>query len=138
MTRVLVTGSRSWKPIDLATEVLARLREHYGDDLVVVHGAFHGGIDAAFAAGCKALGVRQEPHRQLHRTAGSRVGLGENASMLAAGADLCLVFHRELADSKVAADCVIRALEAGIETWWYSGLTCEPRQIRSWADVMLG
>jgi hypothetical protein len=143
--RVLVTGDRRWYAPDLAVQVVNRLLVRYGPSLVIVHGAAEG-IDRSFAEACFALGVEQEAHparwkdlkavgavvrydRRKHPY-NSNAGPERNAEMVAAGAEMCVAFHRFLAASSGTKDCVWRAIEAGIPTYLIDSEKAEPRRLR--------
>jgi hypothetical protein len=130
--RVIVAGDRHWYAPDLAKQVVNRLLLRYGTGLVIVHGAATG-IDSSFAEVCDDLGVAQEPHparwkdlkapgavirydRRNHPY-NANTGPERNAEMVAAGAEMCVAFHRFLAGSRGTKDCVRRANEAGIPTY---------------------
>jgi hypothetical protein len=144
--RVLVTGDRRWYAPDLAVQVVNRLLCRYGPDLVIVHGAATG-IDASFAEACADLSVEQEPHparwKDLKAVGAvvkydwrrhpynANAGPERNAEMVAAGADMCVAFHRFLTESRVTKDCVRRAIEAGIPTYLIDSDKAEPRRLRA-------
>jgi hypothetical protein len=144
--RVLVTGDRHWYAPNLAEQVVNRLLVRYGPDLVIVHGAATG-IDASFAEACADLGVEQEPHPARwkdHEAVGAVVkydrrrhpynanaGPERNAEMVAAGAEMCVAFHRFIAGSKGTKDCVRRAITAGIPTYLIHSEKAEPRRLRA-------
>jgi hypothetical protein len=52
--------------------------------------------------------------------------------MVAAGAGMCVAFHRQLAWSRGTNDCVRRAIEAGIPTDLIESEEASPRRL--WAD----
>jgi hypothetical protein len=51
------------------------------------------------------------------------------APMIAAGADLCLAFHRDLANSKGTKDCVRQAIVAGTPVWLLETEEGKPKQL---------
>jgi hypothetical protein len=51
--------------------------------------------------------------------------------MVAAGAQMCIAFHRRLAYSRGTKDCVRRALEAGIPAYLIDSEATEHRQLRA-------
>jgi hypothetical protein len=59
--RVIITGSRDWSCRVLAEQIVNRLVDSYGADLIVVHGDALG-VDRAFRDACRAAGVAEEPH----------------------------------------------------------------------------
>jgi hypothetical protein len=50
--------------------------------------------------------------------------------MVAAGAKMCIAFHRLLTESHGTKDCVRRAIEAGIRTYLIDSEKAEPRRLR--------
>jgi hypothetical protein len=144
--RVLVTGDRHWYAPDLAVQVVNRLLARYGRDLVIVHGAAPG-IDWSFTQACADLGVKVEVHpaRWDHLDApgaivrvnkdglryNANAGPIRNAEMVAAGAEMCIAFHRFLAGSSGTKDCLRRALAAGIPTYLIDSKKAEPTRLRA-------
>jgi hypothetical protein len=103
-------------------------------------------IDASIADACFALGVEQEAHparwkdlkavgavvtydRRKHPY-NANAGPERNAETVAAGAEMCIAFHRFLTGSKGTKDCVRRAIEAGIPTYLIDSEKAEPRRLR--------
>jgi hypothetical protein len=143
--RVLVTGHRRWYAPDLAVQVVNRLLCRYGPDLVIVHGAATE-IDARFAKACDDLGVNHEPHSarwkdlkapgvvikydRRNHPYNANAGPERNAEMVAAGAEMCIAFHRFLTESRGTKGCVRRAIEAGIPTYLIDSEMAEPRRLR--------
>jgi hypothetical protein len=117
--RVIITGDRNWYAPDLAAEVVKRLLVRYGPDLAIVHGAAPG-IDWSFTQACGDLGVKAEVHParwDLLEVPGAIVrqnkdglrynanaGPIRNAAMVAAGAGMCVAFHRYLRQSRGTKD----------------------------------
>jgi hypothetical protein len=115
--RVIVTGDRDWYAPELAAEVVKRLLVRYGPDLVIVHGGATG-IDWSFTQACGKLGVKIEVHparwddlespgavireNKYGVRYNANAGPIRNAEMVAAGAGMCVAFHRFLARSNVA------------------------------------
>jgi hypothetical protein len=54
-----------------------------------------------------------------------------NAAMVAAGAGMCVAFHRFLRQSRGTKDCVRRAIEAGIPTYLIDSEEARPRRLRA-------
>jgi hypothetical protein len=149
--RIIVTGDRNWFAPDLAEQVLNRLMVRYGPNLVIVHGAATG-IDRSFAEACGDLGVEQGAHParweeldhpeavirydKRNRPYNANAGPIRNAEMVAAGADLCLAFHRAISSSKGTKDCARRAIAAGIPTYLIDSERAEPRRLKA-GDVRL-
>jgi hypothetical protein len=143
--RVLVTGDRHWYAPDLAMQVVNCLLARYGPDLVIVTGAATG-IDTSLAEACDDRGVAPEPHPARWRDlkAPEAVILYDrrkhaynanawpvrNAEMVAAGAEMCIVFHRFLTASRGTKDCVCRTIAAGIPTYLIDSEKAEPRRVR--------
>ncbi len=121
--RIIVTGDRNWYAPDLAEQVINRLLVRYGPGLVIVHGAATG-IDRSFAEACGEIGVDQEAHParwdeldhpeaairydKRNRPYNANAGPVRNAEMVAAGAEMCLAFHRAIGVSKGTKDCTRR------------------------------
>jgi hypothetical protein len=130
--RILVTGDRYWPCHLLAEPILRRLIARHGEGIVIVHGNSEG-IDEAFASACSVLGIVSEPHpaawddlsqpdaRIMTRFDGSKydaqAGPRRNAEMIALGAEMCLVFHRNLKFSVRTKECARQVTRAGIPTW---------------------
>lgn len=139
-----MTGDRNWYAPDLSEQVLNRLLLRYGPGFVIVHGAATG-IDRSFAEACGELGVDQEArparwealdvpeavirHDKQGRAYNANAGPIRNAEMVAAGADLCLAFHRAISASKGTKDCARRAIEAGIPTYLIDSEKAEPKRL---------
>jgi hypothetical protein len=143
--RVIVTGNRQWYAPDLAEKLVNRLLRKYGPGLVIVHGAATG-IDQSFAEACTNLGVEQEAHparwddldlpgavlrHKNGRPYNARTAAVRNAAMVAAGAGMCVAFHRFLRQSRGTKDCVRRAIEAGIPTYLIDSKAARPRRLRA-------
>lgn len=139
--RVILTGSRSWND-DLTIEhALTTALEHFGRDLVLVHGACPLGADAIAGRIATELGIPQEPHPAdwdrcapecpsldpYHRRTRGRgdeahpgtlpdycpkAGPRRNREMVALGADFGLVFMHGV--SYGTAHCWRLIREAGI------------------------
>jgi ABC-type sugar transport system substrate-binding protein len=130
--RIMVTGDRYWPCHLLAEPVLRRLIARHGQGIVIVHGDSEG-VDEAFAKACTQLGVTSEPHltawddlsqpdaRIMTRFDGTKydaqAGPRRNAEMIAQGADMCLVIHRNLKFSVRTKECARQVTHAGIKTW---------------------
>jgi hypothetical protein len=144
--RIIVSGDRNWNAHDLAEEVVERLLIRYGRDIVIVHGAAPG-IDWAFTRACQDLSVKQEAHPArwneldapgavIRQTKdgmryNANAGPVRNVEMVAAGAGMCIAFHRHLAWSRGTKDCVRRAIEAGIPTYLIKSDEGRPRRLRA-------
>jgi hypothetical protein len=129
--RVLITGDRFWACRDLATAILRRLIQRYGPDLVIVHGGGCG-VDQSFDTACHELGIKVEAHPVNHEWVrhGNMERPLRNAAMVAAGADLCIAFHRDLAQSRGTKDCARQAIAAGIPTYLVDSEQARPQRLR--------
>jgi hypothetical protein len=144
--RVFVTGDRHWYAPELAAEVVKRLLVRNGPDLVIVHGAAPG-IDWSFTQACGNLGLKVEVHParwDLLDVPGAVVRVNKdglrynanagpirNAEMVAAGAGMCVAFHRFLRQSRGTKDCVRRAIAAGIPTYLIDSKAARPWRLRA-------
>jgi hypothetical protein len=149
--RVIITGDRNWYAPELAAEVVRRLLIRYGPDLVIVHGGASG-IDWSFTQPCGNLGLKVEVHPARWDELDARgaviwensygvrynanAGPIRNGEMVAAGAGMCVAFHRFLRQSRGTKDCVRRAIEAGIPTYLVDSEEPRPRRLRA-DDVRL-
>jgi hypothetical protein len=113
---------------------------------VIVHGGAPG-LDWSFTEACADLGVPVEIHPArwdvldvpgaIVRTNkdglryNANAGPIWNAAMVAAGAGMCVAFHRFLARSRGTKDCVRRAIEAGIPTYLIDSKAARPRRLRA-------
>lgn len=112
LTRVLVTGSRSW--YDEAT-IKLHLRELFDEHprAILMHGAARG-VDAVAARLWRSWGGAVEAHRADWERYGPRAGYVRNARMVERAPIVCIAFiHNQ---SKGASMCVELARAAGIET----------------------
>lgn len=118
MTRILVTGSRTWA--DYATIHNHLAGYWYGQNrgpLTVVHGACPRGADQIASEWVRALRhpeVTEERHPADWNRLGNRAGYARNADMVKLGADICFAFI--LDRSRGATHCAELAERAGIRT----------------------
>ncbi|MCT2591104.1 DUF2493 domain-containing protein [Streptomyces sp. N2-109] len=122
--RVLITGSRTWDDLHAVRTALAHTLASLPPEqpLVVVHGDCPAGADimaktwalTTFTAACTDdyQRVTEEPHPPAWHLHGRAAGPIRNASMVQAGADLCLAFIRN--GSHGATHCAQLAERAGI------------------------
>jgi acetylglutamate kinase len=132
-TRILITGDRHWENRRLAREIVRRLVERYGSNIVIVHG---GGcdIDQAFSVACQDLRIPVEAHPVTDdwiRRYGAEERPLRNKAMVELGADLCIAVHRYLVNSTGAKDCVRQALAAGIPVYLIDSAAVRPRRIQA-------
>ncbi|MQA06004.1 MAG: DUF2493 domain-containing protein [Streptosporangiales bacterium] len=131
MTRLLITGSRTWTTPIPVWDALDTWRHHAhaaGETFVVVHGACHRGVDAFTAAWCQRHRqdplVVEEPHPADWRSHRRAAGVIRNHAMVALGADACIAFIRD--HSPGASHCATSAAIAGIPVtvhqWGREGL----------------
>lgn len=111
MPRLIGTGSRAFTDRALVFDVLAKAREVYGPDLIVVYGVAGRGADQLIRQASKALGLELDPHpadwtgpcrpacRPGHRkrrrdlsTYCPAAGVYRNQAMVDRGADACVAF----------------------------------------------
>jgi hypothetical protein len=129
VSRVIVTGSRSW-PDRAAVEHALGVALRIYRPLVIVHGACATGADAMAEAWAQRAGVETDPfeadwdhcgpecqpgHRRRRRDGSEfcpAAGPRRNARMVAAGARICLAFP--LPGSRGTEGCIRLAEAAGI------------------------
>lgn len=119
MIRVLVTGDRNFNCPDLAREILDKVVDKHGRDLVLVHGCGNG-VDASFAQAARDIGLTVEAHFADWRDGGLSAGPKRNQEMVDAGANFCLAVHHAIAWSKGTRDCVSRCIKAKIPVFLFS------------------
>lgn len=112
MTRVLVTGSRSWPHPEQVRQALSELAEP-NSLLTVVHGACPIGADAVADQWARSNAFVNERHPANWRPNGTfdrAAGFKRNAEMVALGADICLAFiHNHSAGATHTADLAEKA-----------------------------
>jgi YspA, cpYpsA-related SLOG family len=126
--RILITGDRHSHCPEPTANILRRLVDRYGNDLVVVHGAAPG-VDQSFAEACGEVGIPAELHLANWDALGKAAGPKRNREMVELGANPCLAFHRTLAASKGTKDCVRQALAAGITAYQIGSEEAVPKRI---------
>lgn len=131
MTRIIITGSRSWECHALADKVIARLIDRYGaDDLIIVEGE-QKGVDLTFRAAAERAGLYVEPHPARWGNYGDNAGPMRNREMVRAGATLCIGVHNHIAVSRGTRNCISQAFRASIPCYLIESETGEPRLIKN-------
>lgn len=106
--RLLVTGDRDWTDEDRIRRVLRMLMP-----TTVIHGASRGADKMAENVAIE-MGIPVEAYPAYWRKYGRAAGPIRNKEMIEAHPDLVVAFHDNLDESKGTADCVNRAIKAGI------------------------
>jgi len=118
MARILVTGSREFSSLEIASAALSEARWHFGSILTVVHGGARG-ADRILAAMAQEFGFDVEAHPADWQANGKAAGFIRNQAMVDAGADMALAFLVEGHACRGTRDCGRRAKAAGIPVRWY-------------------
>jgi hypothetical protein len=113
--RILVTGDRFWVCYEIASRIVHRLIDRYGSDITIVLGGGTG-VDEAFNRACRELGITAEAHIAEWRWHGNLAARKRNHKMIAAGAKMCMVLHRDIKACRDTKDCVRQARSAKIPT----------------------
>lgn len=131
-TRILVTGSRTWKDEEFIRGCLdALVRSDWlggnPQGWVLVHGACPEGVDAIADRWAVDRGIGRDPHPAKWKEFGKLAGFRRNAEMVQLGAAVCLAFLRVCEKPEHekhrphgthgAADCAAKARTAGIPVW---------------------
>lgn len=114
--RILVTGSRNWRSVEMVEDVLrdaVRTLDVHPRDVVLVHGDAKG-LDHIASKAASRMGMRLEPHPAQWGRDGRAAGNYRNSRMVALGADIALVFPTS--SSSGTWDCYHKARKAGIST----------------------
>lgn len=111
--RVLVTGSRDWDKFVLLWETLDGIAAEHGE-LLIIHGAARGAD--SYAAGWAEISAYHDhdPNPADWTRLGKAAGQARNQAMVDKGADVCVAFYKNGAGNRGTADCVARAVAAGI------------------------
>lgn len=108
--RLLVCGSRYWKPLNPVKRELKRLRP-----TVVIHGGANG-ADSLAGIAAKELGIMVEVYYAEWDLYGRSAGPIRNIKMLKEGKpDLVLAFHEDIKKSKGTAHMIAIAKKAGVK-----------------------
>jgi hypothetical protein len=109
VTRILVTGSRTWADVGVIREALAR---HFRPAAVLVSGGCPRGADAIAEHIWRGWGGQVERHPAEWDRYGKSAGFRRNAELVELGAAVCLAFIR--ASSRGASHTAQLAEAAGI------------------------
>lgn len=120
--RILVTGDRYWVCNRLAANILRRLIDRYGSEIVIVPGAATG-VDESFATACKGFGIVEEAHPADWDRLGNKAGPVRNGEMVRAGTSPCT------GRSVRARGCCRQAIDAGIPTYLIQSEEGKPRRL---------
>src|SRR5262249_47484685 len=130
--RILMTGDRFRACHKLAAEIIRRLVERCGPEVVIVHGSSTG-VDGSFATEAKGSGVAVEADPvndgewpSLAKCAGPI----RNGRMVRTEEGLCLAVHRFVFNSEGTKDCARLALAAGIPTHLIDSEQAAPMRLR--------
>jgi hypothetical protein len=135
--RIIVTGSRHLYPREDAEKILARIvTDRWPEDIRIIHGCcpVMRSVDWAFDEAAINLGLEVE---QIHpEQYGPWPGCGpkRNSAMVDLGADLCITYHEDIAQSKGTLDCVRKCILAKIPVDLYvpQGIA---QRIESFAEI---
>jgi len=119
-----MTGDRFWNdPITVYSIVaaLSKLEEHFGQKLIVVHGACRGADELADEA-AETFGADPKPYPAKWLVYGYGAGPIRNQLMIDDNPDVALVvaFHNDIKKSRGTKDMLKRALTADIPAILYS------------------
>jgi hypothetical protein len=113
--RVLITGSRGWKYVDVVRRELRRVVEDTGlmpEEVIVVHGGAAGADNLAGLV-AEELGMRVEVHKADWAAFGKTAGFLRNAEMVNLGAERVLAFWD--GNSRGTSHTINLALNAGLD-----------------------
>lgn len=116
MTRVLVTGSRTWTDLDTITRALSMIAEDYEGPFTLIDGRAPGADTLAMLA-AKRMGWEIESHIAEWERYGKRAGFIRNREMVESDADVCVAFIKN--GSKGATQTVMLARQAAIPVRTY-------------------
>jgi hypothetical protein len=119
MTRIIVTGSRSWTDEQAVWDALDQATAgHDPANLVIVHGDCRTGADRYAITWAAVRRVSHEAFFANWAQHGKAAGPIRNRAMVNAGADLVLAFP--LGTSRGTRDCMAAARNAGIPVKEYA------------------
>jgi YspA, cpYpsA-related SLOG family len=127
--RIVITGDPGWECRELASRVLRRLVARYGRDIVIIHGN-EPGVDQAFAAAAKEVGVTAEVRVIDRKNTGFPTIGQRNCELLMGKADMCIAVHSRIAECRTTVDLVHQALQRGIPTYGIENVHAIPRRIK--------
>jgi hypothetical protein len=108
MTRVLITGNRNWKCVDLAKKIITRLLTKYKCVTILAGGCR--GVDKSFEEACQAMNVPIEIFPADWDKFGKGAGPKRNLAMIHANPLFVIAFHKDIKNSRGTANCIIQAL----------------------------
>jgi len=111
--RVLIVGDRYWDDVDPIVERVFRLREQYGEGLVVVSGGAKG-ADSIAEAAAKGAGVETDIYDADWDGEGLSAGPKRNRRMLDTNPVRVIAFHNNLTRSKGTIDTIKEAVRRKI------------------------
>lgn len=92
MTRVIMTGSRTWTSVSVIRTELERLRQAHGSSLTIAVGDAKKGADPIVKEQCQRLNIDFEEYVADWHKLGKRAGYERNERMVADGASYCVAF----------------------------------------------
>ena len=114
MTRVLVSGSRSWRKNDLVKARMIELDKQLPGPITLVVGEARG-VDTVAAQVAKRLGWKVEVHKADWKNKGRGAGMIRNQEMVLSRPHLGLFFIRK--NSPGASGCLKLAMRFGVPAW---------------------
>jgi hypothetical protein len=112
VSRILITGSRTWTDVDAVRAAMMFAQEVHGPGATIVHGACPLGADRQADEIATTEGWPIERHPADWERHGRSAGRIRNVEMIALGADICLAFIR--GGSAGATHTAEMATQAGI------------------------
>jgi len=114
VTRVLVSGSRTWQKNTMIRDILRELPDRVPSPITLVVGEARG-VDRYAAKVARDLGWRVEVHTADWRKHRKGAGMVRNQEMVRSGVTLGLFFIRK--ESPGASGCLRMAIGAGVPSW---------------------
>lgn len=114
MSRILITGSRTWTDRAVIVQALKEAYESLPGPVILVSGACPSGADAICEDIWKRQGLPIERHPAKWNVHGKRAGFIRNAEMVNTTPDICLAFIKD--ESRGASMTASLAEQSGIPT----------------------